>query len=535
MIKECDILVIGSGIGGLYFAHLASKLGKVAVVTKKERWEAATNLAQGGIASVMSKADSFENHIDDTVRVGVGLCDKEVVERVVKIGPECIRELDQIGVAFSKPSGEQEFDLGSEGGHSRKRVVHAADFTGRAIEQALIKATRQNDNIDIYEHHYAIDLITQHHLGNDQASKSSPICYGAYVLDSEERKVVQFRARVTLLATGGGGRIYYHTTNPDIATADGIAMAYLAGARIGNLEFVQFHPTALYSHDEQSFLISEAVRGEGGRLILKSGEQFMKRYHEKGELAPRDTVARAIDAELKRTGDECVYLDVTHLGKSFLERRFPTIFNKCESIGIDISREPIPVVPSAHYFCGGVVTDACGRTDIKGLYACGEVAMTGMHGANRLASNSLLEAVAFAKFASRCIDQDLTTIKSPPKLPPWDESGVFDTDEWVIISHDRHTLTRLMWDYVGIVRSDNRLRKAAVRCDVMTEDIIDFYKKNPVRAEVIELRNMAITARLLIYSARLRKESRGLHYNVDYPEKDDKNWLHNTIVKQGDF
>ncbi len=535
MSRDYDILVIGSGIGGLYFAHLASRFGKVAVVTKKERWDAATNLAQGGIASVMSKADSFERHIEDTIKAGAGLCDDKVVDRVVKIGPECIKELDRIGVEFSKPAGENGFELGSEGGHSRKRVVHAADFTGRAIEQALIKATRQNENIDLFEHHYAIDLITQHHLGNDISAGETPICYGAYVLDVEKKKVGKFRAKITMLASGGGGRIYHHTTNPDIATADGIAMAYLAGARIGNLEFVQFHPTALFSPDEPSFLISEAVRGEGGRLILNSGEQFMKRYHEKEELAPRDIVARAIDSELKRTGDECVYLDVTHLGKAFLERRFPTIFNKCESIGIDISKAPIPVVPSAHYFCGGVVTDEFGRTDIQNLYVCGEAALTGMHGANRLASNSLLEAVAFAKFAAEDLGNIYDKIEYPPEIPPWDESGVFDTDEWVIISHDRHTLTRLMWDYVGIVRSDNRLRKAAVRCQIMSHDIIDFYRKNPVRADVIELRNMAIAAQLLIFSARLRKESRGLHYNIDYPRKDDKNWLRNTIIKQGDI
>ncbi len=535
MSRDYDILVIGSGIGGLYFACLASRFGKVAVVTKKERWDAATNLAQGGIASVMSKSDSFHDHIEDTIKAGAGLCDTAIVEKVVTTGPQCIKELDNIGVEFSRPAGENEFDLGSEGGHSRKRVVHAADFTGRAIEQALIAATRQNDNIELFEHFYAIDLITQHHLGNEIANGEQPVCYGAYVLNVAEKKVETFRARITMLATGGGGRIYYHTTNPDIATADGVAMAYLAGARIGNLEFVQFHPTALFSNEEPSFLISEAVRGEGGRLVLKSGEQFMKRYHEKGELAPRDIVARAIDSELKRTGDECVYLDVTHLGKAFLERRFPTIFNKCESIGIDISREPIPVVPSAHYFCGGVVTDEFGRTDIEHLYACGEVAMTGMHGANRLASNSLLEAVAFAKYAAEDLGRIYEKIVYPPDVPPWDESGVFDTDEWVIISHDRQTLTRLMWDYVGIVRSDNRLRKAAVRCQVMSHDIIDFYRKNPVRADVIELRNIAIASQLLIYSARLRKESRGLHYNADYPKRDDENWRHNTIIEQGDI
>lgn len=535
MNKDYDILVIGSGIGGLYFALKASRFGKVAIVTKKDRWDAATNLAQGGIASVMSKTDSFESHIEDTLKAGDGLCDEKIVDKVVRIGPECIQDLDRIGVGFSKPAGENQFELGSEGGHSRKRVVHAADFTGRAIEQALVRAIRQNENIELFEHHYAIDLITQHHIAGRAAAVETPVCYGAYVLDVEEKRVKTFRARKTMLATGGGGRIYYHTTNPDIATADGVAMAFLAGARIGNLEFVQFHPTALFSPEEPSFLISEAVRGEGGRLILKSGEPFMKRYHERAELAPRDIVARAIDAELKRTGDPCVYLDVTHLGKAFLEMRFPTIYNKCQSIGIDISRQPIPVVPSAHYFCGGVVTDDCGRTDIKNLYACGEVAMTGMHGANRLASNSLLEAVAFARFAIDCLSRDKNDTSFPPDIPPWDESGVFDSDEWVLMSHDRLTLTRLMWDYVGIVRSDNRLRKAAVRCRIMSDDIMDFYRKNPVRADVIELRNMVIAARIIIHSAQMRKESRGLHYNVDYPHKDDKNWLKNTIVRQGDI
>jgi L-aspartate oxidase len=532
MIYDCDILVIGSGVGGLYFALGAARFGKVAVVTKKAKWDAATNLAQGGIASVMSKKDSFENHVNDTLKSGGGLCHKNIVEKVIEAGPECIENLYQIGVEFSRQSGNDNFDLGSEGGHSQKRVVHAADFTGRAIEHALVSAARNHENIEIFEHHYAIDLITQHHISPDSAVKDTPVCYGAYVLDIEKQMVERFRAKVTMLASGGGGRIYLHNTNPDIATADGVAMAYLAGARIGNLEFVQFHPTTLYHPDASSFLISEAVRGEGGRLVLKSGEQFMKKYHHKAELARRDIVARAIDSELKRTGDHCVYLDVTHLGKDFLQKRFPTIYKKCKSLGIDIAKSPIPVVPSAHYFCGGVVTDELGRTDIKNLYACGEVAMTGMHGANRLASNSLLEAVAFASFAAENLESEYSGIPPPPEVPPWDESGVFDSEEWVIVSHDRSTITRLMWDYVGIVRSNNRLKKADVRCLIMSKDIIDFYRKNPVRSEVIELRNMAITAGLLIKSARMRKESRGLHYNIDHPERDDENFLHDTILKQ---
>jgi len=530
MTYDSDILVIGSGIGGLYFALKAAAFGKVHVVTKKARWDSTTNLAQGGIASVMSKPDSYEAHIRDTLTAGGGLCHRDVVEKVVEAGPPCIEELSRIGVEFSGKPGR--YDLGREGGHSHSRVVHAADFTGRAIEQALIRATRSHPNIEIYEHHYCIDLITQHHLKNPNGFGKKPSCFGAYVFDSEEGRVETFRSRVTLLATGGGGRIYFHTTNPEIATADGVAMAYLAGARIGNLEFVQFHPTTLYHPEGNSFLVSEAVRGEGGRLILKSGELFMKKYHPMAELAPRDIVARAIDSELKRTGDDCVYLDVTHLGRDFLQKRFPTIFARCAELGIDMAAQPIPVVPAAHYFCGGVVTDENGKTDIENLYACGEVAMTGMHGANRLASNSLLEAVAFAKFSANEVDRELEKIAAPPDIPAWDESGVFDSEEWVIVSHDRHTLTRMMWDYVGIVRSNNRLRKAWERCHLMVRDVREFYRRNPVRVDVVELRNMVTAAQLLIESAIQRRESRGLHYNIDYPHRDDVNYQRDTIIKK---
>jgi L-aspartate oxidase len=529
MKHNYDVLVIGSGIGGLYFALKAASFGRVAVVTKKARWDSTTNLAQGGIASVMSKIDSYDAHIKDTLDVGAGLCHPDIVEKVVKAGPSCIEELARIGVEFS--GDHQNYDLGREGGHSQSRVVHAADFTGRAIEQALIKATRNHPQIDIFEHHYSIDLITQHHL-KDTSYREKPVCFGSYVFNIEEGIVEIFHARITMLATGGGGRIYSHTTNPDIATADGIAMAYRAGARIGNLEFVQFHPTTLFHPKSESFLISEAVRGEGGRLILKSGELFMKKYHPQAELAPRDIVARAIDSELKRTGEQCVYLDVTHLGRAFLEKRFPTIYSRCLELGIDIAVEPIPVVPAAHYFCGGVVTDELGRTDIGNLFASGEVAMTGMHGANRLASNSLLEAVAFAKFAAGQVEIDLGNISDVPDIPAWDESGVFDSEEWVIVSHDRSTLTRMMWDYVGIVRSNNRLKKAWERCHLMVRDIREFYRKNPVRSDVVELRNMATAAQLLIESAIYRKESRGLHYNIDYPFRDDNSFNRDTIIKK---
>ena len=541
MTHDCDILVIGSGIGGLYFALKAAQYGKVIVVTKKARWEAATNLAQGGIASVMSTADSYDAHITDTLDAGAGLCHRDIVEKVVKAGPECIQELSRIGVEFSvktesgssKPDSDNGgYALGREGGHSQNRVVHAADFTGRAIEDALIKATRSHKNIKIYEDYYSIDLITQHQLKDRMLMGDNAECYGAYVLNIEENRVEIFRAKAVMLATGGGGRIYIHTTNPDIATGDGVAMAYRAGARIGNLEFVQFHPTTLYHPLANSFLISEAVRGEGGRLVLKSGEPFMKKYHWQAELAPRDIVARAIDSELKRTGAQCVYLDVTHLGRDFLQRRFPTIYKKCMEFGIDIASEPIPVVPAAHYFCGGVVTDEFGRTDIRNLFACGEVAMTGMHGANRLASNSLLEAVAFAEFAAGKLGECLAESHDLPEIPPWDESGVFDSEEWVIVSHDKNTLARMMWDYVGIVRSDNRLRKAWERCTLMARDMTEFYRKNPVRSEVIELRNMETVALLLIESAMMRKESRGLHYNIDYPQKDNENFLRDTIRRR---
>jgi L-aspartate oxidase len=532
MIYDCDILVIGSGIGGLYFALKAAGLGKVIVVTKKARWDTTTNLAQGGIASVMSPSDSYDAHIKDTLNAGAGLCNPYIVEKVVKAGPSCINDLSTIGVEFTGDIGSNSLALGREGGHSHKRVVHAADFTGRAIEQALIYATRSHENIQIFEHHYCVDLITQHHLKAGLSDLEKPRCFGAYVFDREEGRVKTFRARIVMLASGGGGRIYFHTTNPEIATADGVAMAYLAGASIGNLEFVQFHPTTLYHPQSQSFLISEAVRGEGGKLILRSGEPFMKKYHPQGELAPRDVVARAIDSELKRTGEQCVYLDVSHLGRDFLEKRFPTIYNKCRELGIDIATEPIPVVPAAHYFCGGVVTDEDGRTDIENLYACGEVAMTGMHGANRLASNSLLEAVAFAKFAIQRVGDELPRISEPPVIPAWDESGVFDSEEWVIVSHDRNTLTRMMWDYVGIVRSNNRLRKAWERCHLMTRDIREFYRRNPVRSDVVELRNMATAAQLLIESAMMRKESRGLHFNIDYPDRDDRNFKRDTIIKK---
>jgi len=534
MIINTDFLVIGSGIGGLSYALKVSELGDVVVVTKKQDSESNTNYAQGGIASVMSPNDSFESHIQDTIKAGDGLCNPEVVKKVVEKGPGCVDELVSLGVEFSRKKRE-EYDLGREGGHSKNRVVHARDFTGREIESALLKAVKSKKNIHLYENHCAIDLITQKNIRHFAGTTMEKIkCFGAHILDIDNNRIETFLSKLTLLATGGGGRIYLHTTNPSIATGDGVAMAYRAGARVANLEFIQFHPTSLYHPQGDSFLISEAVRGEGGKLRLKNGEPFMKEYHPSEELAARDVVARAIDSELKKSGEPCVFLDVTHLGKGFLKKRFPNIFEKCLSLGIDISKEWIPVVPAAHYMCGGVMTNMEGKSEIENLYACGEVSMTGMHGANRLASNSLLEAVAFADFAAQSSKEVFQREKRQPypDIDVWSLQGSFDTKEWVIISHDKQEIQTFMWDYVGIVRSNRRLKNAKARIEILQKEIEDFFRLNPVREEVIELRNLATTAGLIITSALTRKESRGLHYNVDYPEKDDANWKKDTIIKK---
>ncbi|MGB2770163.1 MAG: L-aspartate oxidase [Candidatus Zixiibacteriota bacterium] len=532
---KTDFLVIGSGIGGLSFALQASELGEVVIVTKKEDSESNTNYAQGGIASVLAKDDSYELHLEDTLKGGAGLCNPEVVKKVVEAGPGCIEELVEIGVRFSKKKGkEEEFDLGLEGGHSKNRVAHAADLTGKEVENSLLRAVKSKTNVQILEDHIAIDLITQHHLKSYQRKPKERIkCWGAYVLDKDRNQVVTCLAKVTLLASGGAGKVYVHTTNPSIATGDGLAMAYRAGAKVANLEFIQFHPTALYHQMGKSFLISEAVRGEGGILRLKSGEAFMERYHPRKELAPRDVVARAIDFELKKRGDSCVYLDITHLDQKFIKLRFPNIYGKCLSLGLDITKDWIPVVPAAHYICGGVVTDLEGRTGIENLYACGEVACTGMHGANRLASNSLLEAVAFAHFSADSAKNRLRSFTdfSFPEIPSWSLEGVFDEQEWVIIAHNRDWIQKFMWDYVGIVRSNRRLEQAKKRIVILLDEITEFYKVNPVTYDVIELRNIATVARLIIACALKRKESRGLHYNIDYPEKDDENWLKDTALK----
>lgn len=528
---KTDFLIIGSGIAGLSYALKVSEIGNVAIITKKEDSESNTNYAQGGIAAVLSPADSFELHIQDTVKAGDGLSNPEVVRKVVQAGPETIQELIQIGVKFTRKKNG--LDLGREGGHSQNRVAHAADLTGKEIESALLRAVKSKVNIKIYEDHLAIDLVTQHHLLGYQRKPGESIkCWGAYALNVKTGEVNKFLSRITLLATGGAGRIYLYTTNPAIATGDGIAMAYRAGAKVANLEFIQFHPTSLYHPQGDSFLISETVRGEGGKLRLKSGETFIESYHPSKELAPRDVVARAIDSELKKSGEPCVYLDITHLDKKFIQRRFPNIYRRCLSLGIDITKDWIPVVPAAHYMCGGIITNLEGKTNIDNLYACGEVAMTGMHGANRLASNSLLEAVVFAKFSaesSRGKFQEEKNVEFP-SIPEWSTKGVFDHKEWVIISHARQEIEALMWNLVGIVRSNSRLEMAISRIHILLNEINEFYHQNPVTYEVIELRNISIVAELIIRSALWRKESRGLHYNQDYPQKDDPNWKKDTIL-----
>jgi len=527
-----DFLIIGSGAAGLSFALRAASAGSVTVLTKKKRAESNTNYAQGGIASVFDSDDSFESHIQDTLRVGIGLCNPRAVEMIVRDGPARIQDLVNWGVAFTHKPGSRELDLGREGGHSKNRIVHAMDKTGMMVEQAFLDKVKSHRNITVLEDHSAIELITEHHLlAGNKTSADSIHCWGAYALDGKTGKVEVYLARVILLASGGAGQVYLHTSNPSIATGDGVAMAYRAGANIANLEFMQFHPTTLYHPEGDSFLISEAVRGFGGILRNSRGEAFMKRYHPQADLAPRDVVARAIDSEIKKSGGEYVSLDVTHHDKDKLRKRFPQINEKLLSLNIDMTREPIPVVPAAHYMCGGVLTDLNGRTSIKGLYATGEVACTGVHGANRLASNSLLEALVYSEKAFRCAKKCIASQSAAlPDIPVWDDRGTFDHDEWVLISHDRREIQRLMWDYVGIVRSDERLTRNLARMELITSQIEHYYKRTTVTPALLELRNISCLALLITRSALFRKESRGLHYTTDYPQRNDKDWLGNTVI-----
>jgi L-aspartate oxidase len=530
-----DFLILGTGIAGLSFAIKAAELGTVAMVTKKNKTDSNTNLAQGGIAVVQDATDRFEYHINDTLTCGGGLSNEGVVRFVVTEGPERLRELVKWGVEFTCSEEEPErFDLGREGGHSMRRVVHAKDLTGREIERALHEKAGRNDNIRIFENHIAIDLIMKS-SGLGQKIEHDR-CLGAYVLDIARGEVHTFRAKFIMLSTGGAGKVYLITTNPDIATADGVAMAYRAGAKIANMEFIQFHPTCLYHPDAKSFLISEAVRGEGGILKLKNGNTFMEKYHPMKSLAPRDVVAKAIDTELKKSGDDYVLLDITHRDRDFFLSRFPNIYEKCLEFGIDMAKDPVPVVPAEHYLCGGVMVNEMGETSIAGLFACGEVSCTGLHGANRLASNSLLEAVVFAhRSFLRAAELIACMQDDPTPIPPWDPRGATESDESVVVSHNWDEIRRCMWNYVGIVRSDKRLERAQRRIDLINREIDEYYRNFIVTRDLLELRNIAVAAKLIVTCARMRKESRGLHYNLDYPEKNDRSWLKDTVVSRDKF
>jgi L-aspartate oxidase len=530
---KTDFLVLGSGIAGLSFALKVCNFGSVAIVTKKEKIESSTNYAQGGIAAVLGTDDSFDLHIADTLAVGAGLSYPEVVESVVRDGPSRIDDLVAWGVNFSRNSSEKGtlYDLGREGGHNRRRIVHAQDLTGREVEGVLVKQVESQQNIKIYENFFAIDLITESKIKGKRSD--GDICYGAYVLDRKTREIHPFIAKVILLATGGAGKVYLFTSNPDISTGDGVAMAYRAGAKIANMEFIQFHPTCLYHPKAKNFLISEALRGEGGILRLNDGTPFMDKHHPLKSLAPRDVVARAIDNELKKSGEEYVLLDITHKSKSFLKKRFPNIYDKCMSIGVDMATTPIPVVPAAHYICGGVVTDLQGETTIKRLYVCGEVACTGLHGANRLASNSLLEALVFAyRIALKSISGLKERGFSFPAIKPWDPGKAVDIDESIVISHNWDEIRRLMWHYVGIVRSNKRLARAKRRIELLQKEINQYYWNFILTGDLIELRNIARVSELIVKCALKRKESRGLHYTLDYKEKDDKHFKRDTIIKR---
>ncbi len=531
-VKKFDFLVIGSGVAGLFFALKVAPHGRVAVVTKKQRAESNTNYAQGGIAAVTSKEDTFEMHIHDTLEAGGGLCREEAVRTIVEEGPARISELIELGMNFTErqiPSsaGKTELDLGREGGHSKRRILHAKDITGREIERALLAAVDERANIQIFENHCAIDLITSQKLGWNGPNR----CLGAYALDVHAGRVETFVAPVVVLAAGGCGKVYLYTTNPDIATGDGVAIAYRAGVPIANMEFIQFHPTCLYHPRAKSFLVSEAVRGEGGVLRTLEGNEFMDRYHPLKSLAPRDIVARAIDNEMKRSGADHVYLEITHKPARFLIDRFPNIYSTCLQYSIDITKEMIPVVPAAHYQCGGVQANVNGETELLGLYAVGEVACTGLHGANRLASNSLLEAVVCANRAA----QRVTAHPLPPvegKIPGWQSGNAHNPDEMVVVSHNWDEIRRLMWDYVGIVRTNKRLQRAKKRVANLHEEIQEYYWDFIVTRDLLELRNIAVVADLIISSALLRPESRGLNYNLDYPEPNPEYAQKDTILRK---
>ncbi|MCP4696965.1 MAG: L-aspartate oxidase [Gammaproteobacteria bacterium] len=524
---ETDVLIIGTGAAGLSLALELAEQAKITILSKAALESCNTQYAQGGISVVLGDDDSLASHVEDTLNAGAGLCDAEIVNFTVKQGPERIAWLIEQGVPFTQIkslNGKPAYHLTKEGGHSHRRVIHADDATGRAVISVLSDKVKKHRNIHLLEHHIAVDLITGAKLG-----LSTSRCLGMYVLNVNTGKVSAIPARFVVLATGGAGKAYLYTSNPDVATGDGIAMAWRAGCRVANMEFIQFHPTCLYHPKAKSFLISEAVRGEGGKLLLPDGTPFLNQFDPRAELAPRDIVARAIDHEMKRLGCESVFLDISHKSHDFIIKHFPNIYFHCLEFGYNMGDKPIPVVPAAHYTCGGVITDKNGQSDVQGLYAIGEVAFTGLHGANRMASNSLLECLVFAHSAGRNISEQLKEIPPPPALPAWDESRVTDSDEEVVVSHNWDELRRFMWDYVGIVRSTKRLQRAQHRVDLLKSEISEYYRNFRISNDLVELRNLTLVADLIIRSALIRSESRGLHYTLDYPELDSI--VQHTILK----
>ncbi len=522
-----DVLIIGSGAAGLTLALQLAEYAQVAVLAKGQLEESASLYAQGGISVVLDQTDSLQSHIDDTLKAGAGLCNEEVVRFTVEHARESIEWLIAQGVSFTKDGTTSEtYHLTQEGGHSHRRIIHATDATGREVETSLLTKAKAHSNIHLFPHHIGIDLITSRKNLGQQDNQ----CLGCYVLDIKNDIALTFTAPVTVMATGGAGKVYLYTSNPDVSTGDGIAMGWRAGCRVANMEFIQFHPTCLYHPKAKSFLISEALRGEGARLLLADGTPFMQRFHPQAELAPRDVVARAIDHEMKRLGDDCVYLDISHQPKAFIENHFPTIYQRCLEYGIDITRKPIPVVPAAHYTCGGLIANLNGQTDIPGLYAIGETASTGLHGANRMASNSLLECLVFARSAAQHIKQNLPFKYDSSIIPAWDASRVEPAKETISISHNWDELRRFMWDYVGIVRSNERLHKAQLRLRLLQQEIEEYYSQHRITSDLLELRNLADIAELIITSALHRQESRGLHYTLDYPEADESQPAMDTII-----
>ncbi len=548
MVKEKKLaraLIVGSGAAGLSVALRLAEHLEVTVMAKSALNEGSSLYAQGGIAAVLNQTeDSFMSHIEDTIQAGAGLCHNDTVNFVVRHGPEAVQWLLDQGVVFTQESGAAgnngdssnnhflKYHLTREGGHSHRRIIHAADATGYAVETTLEHKVRHHPRIHLYENHIAIDLITSGKLGWPGIDR----CVGLYALDKTANIVQMFAADFIVLATGGASKVYLYTSNPDTSTGDGIAMAWRAGCRVANMEFMQFHPTCLYHPQAKSFLISEAVRGEGGRLLLPNGKAFMHEHDPRAELAPRDIVARAIDYEMKRGGLDYIYLDISHKPADFIVSHFPTIYQRCRQFGYDMTREPIPIVPAAHYTCGGIMTDLKGRTDVNGLYAIGECAFTGLHGANRLASNSLLECLVFGQAAAQDIQDKMTAVQAASnRLAPWDESRVTDADEQVVVSHNWDELRRFMWDYVGIVRTTKRLQRAQHRVALLTDEIREYYSNFKITNDLIELRNLVLVAELIIRSALARTESRGLHFSRDYPNLDTSRTPQDTILTPSNF